>query len=84
MLASIPEVVSTNETHLFTNYMPSLFRGWDGQRDVGLRHPVTQDQYLSSIRDFAAQALAAIAATKPNAGVILEKTPGHAFVWRAK
>jgi Sulfotransferase family len=86
MLASVHEVASANETHLFTNYMPSLFRGWDrlrdSPRDVGLHHLVTQDQYLSSIRDFAAQALAAIAATKPDASVILEKTPGHAFVWR--
>ncbi|HEY7887635.1 MAG TPA: sulfotransferase [Steroidobacteraceae bacterium] len=86
MLASIPEIASANETHLFTNYTPSLFRGWDrlrdSPRDVGLHHLVTQEQYLSSIRDFAAQALAAIAATKPDATVILEKTPGHAFVWR--
>ncbi len=86
MLASIPEVASANETHLFTNYMQSLFRGWDrlrdSPRDVGLHHLFSQDQYLSSVRDFAAQALAAIAATKPGASVILEKTPGHAFVWR--
>lgn len=86
MLASVPEVASANETHLFTNYMQSLFRGWDrlrdSPRDVGLHHLVTQDQYLASIRDFAAQALAAIAATKPAASVILEKTPGHAFVWQ--
>ncbi len=86
MLASIDEVASTNETHLFTNYMQSLFRGWDSLRDspreVGLHHLLTQDQYLSSIRDFAAQPLGAIAATKPDARVILEKTPGHAFVWR--
>ena len=86
MLASIPEVASANETHLFTNYMQSLFRGWDrlrdSPRDVGLHHLLTEGQYLSSVRDFAAQPLAAIAATKPRARVILEKTPGHAFVWR--
>jgi hypothetical protein len=86
MLASITEVASANETHLFTNYMQSLFRGWDrlrdSPRDVGLHHLVTQEQYFSSIRDFAAQVLAAIAATKPDAHVLLEKTPGHAFVWR--
>ena len=86
MLASIDEIASANETHLFTNYMQSLFRGWDrlrdSPRDVGLHHLLTQEQYLASIRGFAAQALAAIAATKPDARVILEKTPGHAFVWR--
>lgn len=86
MLASIPEVVSANETHLFTTYMPSLFRGWDRlrgtARDIGLHHLVTQDEYLASVRDFATQALAAIAARKPDASVILEKTPGHALVWQ--
>jgi hypothetical protein len=86
MLASASEVASANETHLFTNYMQSLFRGWDRLRDsareVGLHHLVTEDQYLSSVRDFAARALAAIAARKPDARVILEKTPGHAFAWR--
>jgi len=86
MLASAPEVASANETHLFTNYMPSLFRGWDrlrdSARDVGLHHLVTQDQYVSFVRAFASGALAAIAAKKPDATVILEKTPGHAFVWR--
>ena len=86
MLASVPEVASANETHLFTNYMPSLFRGWDrlreSPRDIGLHHLVTEDQYFSAVREFAAQALGAIAARKSDAGVILEKTPGHAFVWQ--
>lgn len=86
MLASAPEIASANETHLFSNYMPQLFRGWDRfrktSRDIGLHHLITEEQYFSFVRDFASQALAAIAARKPGATVILEKTPHNALVWR--
>jgi hypothetical protein len=86
MLSSVPEVASANETHLFSIYMSSLFRGWDrlrdNPRDIGLHHLITQEQYYSSMRDFAARALAPIAAGKPGASVILEKTPSHALVWQ--
>lgn len=88
MLASAPEVASANETHLFSNYTPRLFREWDRRRNsnssraIGLHHLVTEEQYLSFVRDFASQALATIAARKPGASVILEKTPQNALVWR--
>lgn len=66
--------------------MPQLFRGWDrlrnSSRNIGLHHLVSEDQYFSFVRDFASQVLSVIAARKPGASVILEKTPHNALVWR--
>jgi len=86
MLASTDEVVTANESHLFSEYLASLFDGWDAfrgnAREIGIHHLMTEDEYLSLVRDFAYGVMARILAKKPNASIILEKTPQHVKVWR--
>lgn len=86
MLASTDEVATANESHLFSKYLASLFDGWDAfrgnAREIGLHHLMTEDEYLSLVRNFAYGVMARILAKKPNASIILEKTPQHLKVWR--
>jgi Sulfotransferase family len=86
MLASADEVATANESHLFSEYLASLFNSWDAfrgnAREIGIHHLMTEDEYLSLVRDFASGVMARILAKKPNASIILEKTPQHVKVWR--
>ncbi|HEX3862724.1 MAG TPA: sulfotransferase [Stellaceae bacterium] len=81
ILGSHSEIATRRETHLFDGYMASLYNHW--QREVyaphkdGLRVLLDQAEFDTAIRHFCDVVFAKIAASKPGADYILEKTPGH-------
>lgn len=86
MLARSKRIATANETHLFAVYMRSLldgnerFRG--NPRAIGLAPLLSEAEYRDIVREFSSAVLARILATKPDADVILEKTPSHVQCWR--
>ena len=86
LLSRSPAVASATETHLFTEYMQSLFSRWDASHRadefVGLHLLLDEFEYKKILRDTAAAVLAKIGERKPTATVILEKTPDHVLQWR--
>ena len=86
MLARSKRVATANETHLFAVYMRSLldsnerFRG--NPRAIGLAPLFSEAEYRGIVREFTSTVLARILTTKPDADVILEKTPSHVQCWR--
>jgi Sulfotransferase family len=86
MLARSKRIATVNETHLFAVYMRSLldgnerFRG--NPRAIGLAPLFSEAEYRDIVCKFSSTVLARILAAKPNADVILEKTPSHAKCWR--
>lgn len=86
MLASSEHVATDNETHLFSQYLVSQFETWDrlkrSVRKVGLNHMMEEGEFLALLRHFADAVMSRILANKPDASVILEKTPEHVHHWR--
>ena len=84
MLASSDQVATVNETHLFSLYLVSQFESWERLRgrEIGLRHLMTEAEFIALIRHFADCVISRIIATKPNAVIVLEKTPHHVLHWR--
>jgi hypothetical protein len=86
LLSRSPRVATANETHLFSEYTPSLFSGWDHhQRNVralGLHHLMSEAEYFDLVRNFACKVMLRILNNNPAADVILEKTPGHVLHWQ--
>jgi hypothetical protein len=86
MLGRCKRIATVNETHLFAVYMRSLLEGNErfrgNPRAIGLRPLFSEAEYRDLIRRFASTVLACILATKPDADVILEKTPSHVNCWR--
>jgi hypothetical protein len=86
MLARSRHIATVNETHLFAVYMRSLLEGNErfrgNPRAIGLGPLFSEAEYSEIVREFASTVLARILATKPDADVILEKTPSHVKCWR--
>ena len=85
MLASSDQVATVNETHLFSLYLASQFDSWDQfkhGREIGLSHLMKEVEFLTLIRHFADAVMSRILAAKPEATVVLEKTPDHVLHWR--
>jgi hypothetical protein len=85
LLSRSPRIATANETHLFTGYTRSLFSAWNQhQRNVralGLHHLMSEEEYLDLIRNFACKIMLRILGKKPEASIILEKTPDHVLHW---
>jgi len=86
MLARSKRIATVNETHLFAVYMRSLLEGNErflgNPRAIGLGPLFSEAEYREIVRNFASEVLARILTTKPDADVILEKTPSHVKCWR--
>jgi hypothetical protein len=86
MLSRSKSIATVNETHLFAVYMRSLLEGNErfqgNPRAIGLGPLLSEAEYRDIIRKFASTVLARILASKPDADVILEKTPSHVKCWR--
>ncbi|HTV43854.1 MAG TPA: sulfotransferase [Stellaceae bacterium] len=86
LLSRSPRIATANETHLFNGYLSSLFSTWDlhrrNIRALGLHHLLSECEYFQFIRDFATTVMLRIAAQKPDADILLEKTPGHVLHWQ--
>jgi hypothetical protein len=81
LLAQHPKIATTQETHLFNEYLAHLGRAWERNKwlgqDIGMTRLFSDDDFYRLCGDFALTALEKIADTHPSAAVILEKTPDH-------
>ncbi|MGK2941528.1 MAG: sulfotransferase family protein [Immundisolibacter sp.] len=86
LLSSSPAVATANETHLFNAYLGGLFSCWENfqsrGRDIGLHHLFGKKEYFEKIRGFSDEVLNKILSRKPEATLVLEKTPAHVRCWK--
>lgn len=86
LLAQHPDVVTSQETHLFLTYLRPMMRAWEkeelppGRRRVGLSSVLDRDQFRAACIAFIDAVFEPIVATRPTAKLIVEKTPGHGLV----
>jgi hypothetical protein len=85
LLSRSSHIATANETHLFTGYTRSLFSAWDhhqrNARALGLHHLMSEQEYLDLIRNFTCKVMLRILDKKPEADIVLEKTPDHVLYW---
>lgn len=81
LLSQNENTVSCQETHLFNHYLKSVFQSHShflsNERGVGLSNILADQDIIELVREFSSGALARITASKPNACIFIEKTPGH-------
>jgi hypothetical protein len=89
-LASDPRVVSPQETDLFSKFVAPLdgawrrsLRGgpqeWAQRRFKGLPAVMSEEDFTAAVRSFVATTFDAVAALKPSASVVVEKSPSHSL-----
>ncbi len=85
LLSRSPRIATANETHLFTGYTRSLFSAWNQHqsnvRELGLHHLMSEEEYFNLVRNFSCKVMLRILVKKPEADIILEKTPDHVLYW---
>lgn len=98
LLSSHPDVVSSQELHLFPKYLAHLDQEWSRQsarlqetvaailrqdlpndRFFGLPTVFTAGEFDDVLREVAKTAFAAVRRTKPEARIVVEKTPGNSL-----
>ena len=81
LLTQHPQVVTTQETHLFEGYLGPLRKAWErdrtNHRGIGVQAALTEEEFDEVCAEFARRVLTAMAKTAPGAEVVLEKTPAH-------
>ncbi len=81
LLARSPSVVTAQETHVFSAFLASAVYRWNEDRKTGAKTGVTlvldDDEYHGLLRQASGLVLAKIAASKPTATVIMDKSPSH-------
>ena len=81
LLAQHRAIATTQETHLFNNYLSVLEQTWQRfpavDPNIGMRRLLSDDEFYQLCAEFAKAVLGRIADGNPNAEVVLEKTPGH-------
>ena len=79
LLSQSPNVATGPETHLFSSYLRSLEDTWKRHKGtyVGLSHLITEDEFVEWMRGFAGLCLGRIAEGRPDARLVVEKTPKH-------
>jgi Sulfotransferase family len=85
LLSQHADVVTTQETHLFSRYISRIEKGWlyekrpreDDDRGTGLATLMSDAQFYALCREFADRILDRITVERPDACVVLEKTPAH-------
>lgn len=87
LLAQHPDVVTSQESHLFLTYLRPMMRAWEregelppGRRRVGLSAVLDRDEFRAACRAFTDAVFEPIIATQPAAKLIVEKSPGHSLV----
>ncbi len=90
MLGCHPAIVTGQESHIFPAYAARLWSNWRAQLDparipgkedkrcVGIPNYVTEEEFIDVLRTFVKSILFNIAPLKPEATILLEKTPRHA------
>ena len=90
LLGAHPTIATPNETDLFSRFLSRLDEGWAWQvrggtsdwaarRHKGLPSVLTGDEFVDLGRGFVDAALAAVIRMKPEASVVLEKSPSHSL-----
>jgi predicted O-methyltransferase YrrM len=87
LLAAHPAIVSGQESHLFSAYLGAMWERWhteerlrhEGGRTIGLGCYLTREQFIAQMKAFADMVLGQLDGVKPNATLLLEKTPDHAL-----
>jgi hypothetical protein len=86
LLARSPAIATAQETHLYDLFFRSMLEQWEHlertNQKVGLNKLLTREEFRDLLRYVSASVFAKIAANKPAATVILEKTPNHVYCWR--
>lgn len=88
MLGAHPDVVTPQETDLFSRYLQPLLNAWTREeaggpdrwarrRYKGLHSVLTDDDFTGLGRDLLTTVVARAAALRPGASVVVEKTPSH-------
>ena len=81
LLGSHPKVVTVRETHLFDLYFRDFYARWHGEEAAenkeGLRILLNQTDLDDATRAFAEIVFRKIAGMRPDADILLEKTPAH-------
>lgn len=88
LLGAHPDVITPQETDLFSNFVAPLQSWWDQQvalspdvqqarRGKGLPAVLADGEYAALLADFVGGVLAAVHALDPSASIIVEKSPSH-------
>jgi LPS sulfotransferase NodH len=84
LLAAHPSIVAGQESHLFSGYLASLWHRWEVEREasavgrtVGLACYLTEDEFVEELRRLAHRVLGTLERVKPQATLLVEKTPDH-------
>lgn len=81
ILAKLPEIATVRETHLADNYLRHLVKAWNNEAKQpapdGLRALLTEAEFYDSVKYFSDRILNKISEFKPDADIILEKTPDN-------
>ena len=81
MLGLLPEIVTVRETHLVDNYLRHLIKSWnDEQKGLspdGLSAILSEAEFYESLKVFSDRILNKFLDFKPDAEIILEKTPDN-------
>ena len=85
MLGAHPSVVTPQELHLFSTYIPPLWRAWEaevsraasGRRIVGLMTALTEEEFESELQHLVLAVHRRVLAMKPGATLLLEKDPAY-------
>ncbi len=88
LLYQHPSIASSQETHLADKYLRHLEQRWRNELDFdvprrsGLSKTLSQDEFDTLLRGFAAGVLTKIASSKSGATIVVEKTPDHIHHWQ--
>jgi len=81
MLGLLPEIATVRETHLVDNYLRHLIKSWNNeQKDLspdGLNAILSEDEFYDAIKVFSDRIFSKFLDFKPDAEIILEKTPDN-------
>jgi len=87
LLAHHPKVATWHETNLFLTYLGPLRHEWrresgfePGRLRAGLRELLAPEEFLALCGRFATSVLERVAARRPGAELVLEKSPGHVLL----
>lgn len=81
LLSQSPMVSTSHETHLFNLYLQSPNQYWrhfrEQEREMGLASLISEDEFRAWIGDFSRLIIDRIAGRRPDAKLVVEKTPNH-------
>jgi Sulfotransferase family len=81
MLGFLPEIATVRETHLVDNYLQHLIKSWNNEQKAlapdGLKAILSEAEFYASLKVFSDRILNKFLDFKPDAQIILEKTPDN-------